>query len=380
LPVLGVHGLGSGVSGEWVDVGAARAVGLLLGFAADAAVPRGLAGRPAASVSASGPAFGPAGGGTADGGTASCGPASWGPAAVAARPGGDAVAGWSGHRTAAGWSGYDLLLSGAALLAGGAVAAFGRRRPVLEIAGTAVVTWWALGAAELAARGSTLARALDGGDLDTARRVLRRLGAMTPAVRDPSTLDGPGLARAGVESVAEHTCAAVVAPLLWGAVAGAPALLAQRGVRALTTVCGPPGRAGWLGWVAAGLDGAANVVPARATAWLTAACAPVVGGSAAGAWEVWRRDGVALPQPGHARVAAAFAGALQVRLGGRVAYLHGVRERPVLGHGRTPDAGDVTRGVELSRVVGVAAAAASALVALAFSRSGSGRRRRRPLG
>jgi adenosylcobinamide-phosphate synthase len=99
-------------------------------------------------------------------------------------------------------------------------------------------------------------------------------------------------------------------------------------------------------------------------ALLTAACAPVVGGSAPGAWQVWRRDGSAHPRPNHGQVEAAFAGALEVRLGGRLVQPQGVRERPVLGHGRTPDAGDLTRGVELSRVVSAVAAMISAVLAL----------------
>jgi len=156
----------------------------------------------------------------------------------------------------------------------------------------------------------------------------------------------------------------VVAPLLWGAVAGVPGLLGYRVVRALDG-------SAEHGWLAARLDDAANLVPSRATAALTAACAPAVGGSAPGAWQVWRRDGSAHPRPNHGQVEAAFAGALEVRLGGRTVYPHGVRERPVLGHGRTPDAGDLTRGVELSRVVGAAAAVASAVLAVLV---GAGRR------
>jgi adenosylcobinamide-phosphate synthase len=63
-------------------------------------------------------------------------------------------------------------------------------------------------------------------------------------------------------------------------------------------------------------------------------------------------------------VEAAFAGALEVRLGGRTVYARGVEERPVLGDGRMPDSGHVTRAVELSRVVGGLTAAVAALIAL----------------
>jgi adenosylcobinamide-phosphate synthase len=246
-------------------------------------------------------------------------------------------------------------LLAAAVLVGVAAERVGRRGPLLQAIGTGVATWAVLGGASLAAEGTAVARALDASDLATARRRLPYLSS-----RDPSTLDGAGLARAAVESVAENTSDVVVAPLLWGAVAGVPGLLGHRVVRALESGATRHGR---TGWALARLDDAANLVPSRAAAALTAVCAPVVGGSAPGAWEVWRRDGSAHPRANVGQVEAAFAGALEVRLGGRLVDPHGVQERPVLGHGRTPDAGDLTRGVELSRVVGVAAAVSSALLA-----------------
>jgi adenosylcobinamide-phosphate synthase len=259
---------------------------------------------------------------------------------------------------------------GGVLAAGAVVERLGRRHPLLRVAGTALATWTALGGAALAADGTATARALDASDLAGARAGLRRLSA-----HDPATLDGVSVARVAVEAVAENTSDAVVAPLWWGAVAGVPGLLAYQAVRALDGCDGTsrlsqaparpqPLRRRWFGWIAARLDDLANLVPSRLTAVLTAACAPVVGGSAPDAWEVWRRDGSAHPRPNHGQVEAAFAGALQVRLGGRTAFPAGVQERPVLGHGRTPDAGDLTRGVELSRVVGAAAAVASAVVAV----------------
>jgi adenosylcobinamide-phosphate synthase len=254
---------------------------------------------------------------------------------------------------------HTAVVGGAAVLLGVGVERFGRRGPVLQTATTAVATWLVLGGASLAKEGTAIGRELDDGDIDAARRRLPNLCG-----RDPERLDLFGLSRAAVESVAENTSDAVVAPLLWGAVAGVPGLLGYRAVNTLDAMIGYRSRRyREFGWAAARLDDVANLVPARLAAALAAVCAPVVGGSAGGAWRVWRRDATAHPSPNAGQVEAAFAGALEIRLGGRIRYPHGVEDRPVLGDGRTPDAGHVTRAVELSRLVGTVAGVVAAVVA-----------------
>jgi adenosylcobinamide-phosphate synthase len=261
-------------------------------------------------------------------------------------------------------AGFTALLAGAAVLLGASAQRLGRRGPVLEATATAVATWAVLGGTSLANEGIAMGRALDAGDLAAARERLPNLCG-----RDPSALDNRGLARAAVESVAENTSDAVVAPLLWGAVAGIPGLLGYRAVNTLDAMIGHRSqRYRRFGWAAARLDDLANLVPSRLAALVTAACAPVVGGSAAESWRAFRRDAAAHPSPNAGQVEAAFAGALEVRLGGRTVYPYGVEDRPVLGVGRMPDAGHVTRAVELSRVVGAVTGALSAVIGLFFGR------------
>ncbi|WP_436494071.1 cobalamin biosynthesis protein [Actinokineospora sp. HUAS TT18] len=254
-----------------------------------------------------------------------------------------------------------------AVLAGGAVAlgvAVERRSPVL---GTALATWAVLGGRSLAAEGALIGRHLDEGSLEDARTRIPHLCG-----RDPSTLDGPAMARATVESVAENTSDAVVAPLFWGAVAGVPGLLGYRAINTMDAMVGHRSpRYRRFGWASARLDDLVNLIPARLAAGLTVVGAPVVGGDRRGAWTAWQRDASAHPSPNAGRVEAAFAGALEVRLGGRTVYSYGVEDRPVLGTGRMPDAGHVTRAVELSRVVGALTAAVAAVIAFVL-----GRRRR----
>src|SRR5262249_572014 len=155
--------------------------------------------------------------------------------------------------------------------------------------------------------------ALAAGDLEEARTRLPHLCG-----RDPASLDLAGVARASLESIAENTSDAVVAPLIWGALAGAPGLLAYRAINTLDAMAGDRSpRYQRLGGAAARLDDLANLLPSRVTAGLTTVCAPLVGGSARGAWQVWRDDAATHPSPNAGQVEAAFAGALRVRLGGR---------------------------------------------------------------
>jgi adenosylcobinamide-phosphate synthase len=210
-----------------------------------------------------------------------------------------------------------------------------------------------LGGTSLARTGRRMAELLDRDDIAAARELLPSLCG-----RDPAALDEAGLARAALESVAENTADAQVAPLLWVAAGGVPAVLMYRAVNTLDAMIGNRSpRYARFGWAAARLDDVANYLPARVTGVLIVACAPVVGGSPAGAVRAWRRDAARHPSPNAGVVEAAFAGALGVRLGGPTQYRHELEIRPALGDGPPPGVGDLRRAVTLSRAVQAAAAA-----------------------
>jgi adenosylcobinamide-phosphate synthase len=250
----------------------------------------------------------------------------------------------------------------------GPVAAAGlavQRLAQRSAAGRAVVatmaTWTVLGGASLTAEASGIARAIEAGDLDGARQ---RLPALCG--RDAAELDATQLARATVESLAENTSDAVVAPLLWGAACGLPGLLGYRAVNTLDAMVGHRSpRYERFGWAAARLDDAANLLPARVTGLLAAALAPAVGGSTRRALRTMHRDGAAHPSPNGGRCEAAFAGALDVRLGGVNAYQGRVERRGILGDGTPPGAADIVRAIQLSRLVSAAAVALAAIIAYA---------------
>jgi adenosylcobinamide-phosphate synthase len=218
--------------------------------------------------------------------------------------------------------------------------------------GVAGATWTVLGGTSLIRTVSSIAERLSADDLAAARLLLPSLCG-----RDPDSLDAGGLTRAALESLAENTSDAHVAPLLWTAVSGVPGALVYRAINTLDAMIGYRStRYVRFGWAAARLDDLVNLVPARLTAALVVVCAPVVRGSPRGAVQAWRRDAARHPSPNAGVVEAAFAGALGVRLGGPTRYPHGLEIRATLGDGPAPRVHDLRRAVRLSRVVQTVAA------------------------
>jgi len=221
----------------------------------------------------------------------------------------------------------------------------------------AAATWACLGGRSLAHEATRLARHVEHGDLEAARAVLPSLCG-----RDAQTLDAEGLSRAALESVAENTSDAVVGALLWGAVAGPGGVFAYRAANTLDAMVGHHSeRYSSFGWAAARLDDLLSWPAARLGAALTALCAPAVGGSPRSAWRIARRDGGSHPSPNAGRIEAAFAGALDVRLGGPLAYSGAAEIRQYLGDGPAPSVADVRRAARLSLAVGSAAALTCAI-------------------
>jgi adenosylcobinamide-phosphate synthase len=185
---------------------------------------------------------------------------------------------------------------------------------------------------------------LQRGDLERARLLLPSLVG-----RSPEGLDEKEMARAVVESVAENTVDAVVAPALWALAAGAPGVLAHRAVNTMDAMVGYRSpRYARYGTAAARLDDAMAWVPARATAALVAAVRPRAAGEV---WRAVRLDAPAHPSPNAGVAEAAFAAALGLRLGGTSCYGDRVEDRPALGTGRPAEPTDIARATRLSAEV-----------------------------
>ncbi len=196
------------------------------------------------------------------------------------------------------------------------------------------------------------------GDLAGARVLLPSLVG-----RDPTTLDESGVAAAVIESLAENSVDAVVAPVMWGLVLGAPGALGYRAVNTMDAMVGHRSeRMARFGTAAARLDDAANLVPARVFALLVAVTNPTRVG------EIGRavlRDAPAHPSPNAGVAEAAVAAALGLELGGPLRYGTRSENRPRLGRGPRPVPADIDRAVRLVDRIELAMAAVLGSVAMA---------------
>jgi len=195
----------------------------------------------------------------------------------------------------------------------GAAVALGAALPDTTLT-TVAATWAVLGGRSLRREAGRVRQLLDQGDLDAARQQVTHLVG-----RDPESLDADGIARATVESVAENTSDAIVAPL----------------------------------------DDVVNLVPARLTAALVAVASRHPGQTL----RIAVRDGHRHPSPNAGYAEAAYAGGLGLRLGGRNVYAGRVEHRPELGDGSPPGRDDIPRATRLCAAVTIAAALTAAAIA-----------------
>lgn len=185
---------------------------------------------------------------------------------------------------------------------------------------------------------------LAAGDLPLARsRVAEIVG------RDTESMDEPEVARAAVETVAENTVDACVAPLFFAALGGAPLAVAYRCVNTFDSMWGYKNdRFRHFGWAAARLDDVANWIPARVHGMLLPFAAWLTGADGRAAWRVMRRDAKGHPSPNAGIAEAGVAGALGIRLGGWNTYQGERQFRAYLGdEGGPATAAEIARAVRL---------------------------------
>ena len=194
---------------------------------------------------------------------------------------------------------------------------------------------------------ANVAIALETGDIALGRTAVSHIVG-----RDTEALDQAGVARAAIESLAENFSDAVVAPVLWLAIAGLPGAALYKAINTADSMIGHrTARYAVFGWAAARLDDLVNLPASRLAALLLVAAAALRrGASSVEAWRTVWFDAPRHRSPNAGYPEAAMAGALGLSLAGPRVY-DGVRvEDATMGGGRRDaNANDIRRALALYR-------------------------------
>jgi adenosylcobinamide-phosphate synthase len=214
-----------------------------------------------------------------------------------------------------------LVIAGwlAASFAAKVLALFGSVGALAEIAIVAVL----LAQKSLSDHVEAVRHALDTGGLEAGRKSVAMIVG-----RDVTGLDQSGVARAAIESLAENTSDGIVAPALAYMAFGLPGLIAYKIINTADSMVGHRSeRYHDFGWASARLDDVVNYIPARLTGLIACAAFAWHDSRAAAerAFAIMRRDARLHASPNAGWPEAAFAGGLDIALGGPRAYKGGAK-------------------------------------------------------
>lgn len=225
-----------------------------------------------------------------------------------------------------------------------------------------LLLYFCFSATSLVQAAQAVARPLEAKDLSCARkRVAMIVG------RETQTLDQAAVTRATIETVAENFVDGFLSPLIFALVLGVPGALAYKMINTLDSMVGYQNETYLLfGRASARIDDAANFIPARISVLVISLAAFFLSAPAGvRALKTAFSQGRRHKSPNAGYPEAAFAGALEMRMGGPNVY-HGILvEKPYIGEEfKDPDTGKIHRACELmmlSAFVSTLAAGALAL-------------------
>ncbi len=204
--------------------------------------------------------------------------------------------------------------------------------PVLAIFIKAWVLSSSFAVRGLAEAGRAVKDFLDRNDTVAARQALSMVVG-----RDTEDLPEQEIIRGAVETVAENTVDAVVAPLFYALLGGVPLAMAYRAVNTMDALIGYK-NAKYInfGWAAARLDDVMNYLPARLTGCFMVLGAFIFRMDWRRGLATWRKYAALHPSPNSGVPESVVAGVLGIRLGG-VNYYQGLpSNRPTMGEALFP--------------------------------------------
>jgi adenosylcobinamide-phosphate synthase len=204
--------------------------------------------------------------------------------------------------------------------------------PILGSLAAVFIIYSSLAFRDLQSHALDVTRAIENYDLRGARTCLARIVG-----RDTADLSAEQVLTASVESIAENTVDAIIAPIFYAFIGGAPLAFAYRAVNTLDSMIGYKNpKYLYFGWAAAKLDDVFNYIPARINTMLVPLAGLVTGHNPKEAVAASIADGRKHLSPNSGLSEAAFAGALGIQLGGECTYRGEKQYRPLLGKPLNP--------------------------------------------
>lgn len=190
-----------------------------------------------------------------------------------------------------------------------------------------ILSCYLIAARCLCSESTKVRKELEKGDIEGARKAVSMIVG-----RDTAVLDGQGIARAAVETVAENTSDGVTAPIMYIGLFGAVGGFFYKAVNTMDSMIGYTNeRYRDLGRFAAKLDDVLNFIPSRLTALIMIFSAFILGYDGRGAYRIWRRDRLKHASPNSAQTESVCAGALGLRLAGDAYYFGELHKKEYIG-------------------------------------------------
>ncbi len=206
--------------------------------------------------------------------------------------------------------------------------------PYLGIFVETIMTYQILAAKCLREESMKVYQCLKEEDLEAARRSVSMIVG-----RDTMALDEEGVAKAAIETVAENTSDAVIAPMLYLALGGPVSGFFYKAVNTMDSMVGYKNdKYLYFGRAAAKLDDVMNYLPARISACLMIAASFLGGKDFDGkrAYRIYQRDQHNHASPNSAQTESVCAGALGIQLAGDASYFGKIVKKPYIGDALRP--------------------------------------------
>ena len=199
--------------------------------------------------------------------------------------------------------------------------------PWLAVVLEVVLLFYCLSVRSLLAAARDVGQALRTGGVEQARQEIGMIVG-----RDVDQLSETGVIQGAVETVAENFVDGVLSPLLYALLGGAPLALAFKMINTLDSMIGyknPAYRD--FGKFAARVDDVANYLPARLSVGIISLASGLLLGRFRPSLQTAIAEGRNHSSPNAGFSEAAFAGALQVKLGGPNRYHGQLVDKPFIG-------------------------------------------------